>query len=70
MIIWIFPLVVGAGLVLAGYLMDRGGRRSRALEDALVPVRLEPEPERRTKNAGGGRSSDRGCGHGPRGQLA
>lgn len=70
MIIWIFPLMVGAGLVLAGYLMERGGRRSRALEDALVPVTLDPERERRTKIDGGGDKSDRGCGHGPGGQLA
>jgi hypothetical protein len=40
-ILWIFPWMIGASLVLGGYLQVRHGRRLVALEDALVSVRLE-----------------------------
>jgi len=40
-ILWIFPWMIGASLVLGGYLHFRHGRQLAALEDALVSVRLE-----------------------------
>ena len=41
MILWIFPWMIGASLVLGGYLQYRHGHHLVALEDALVSVRLE-----------------------------
>jgi hypothetical protein len=40
-ILWIFPWMIGASLVLGGYLRHRHVRRILALEQGLVPVRLE-----------------------------
>ena len=46
MILWIFPWMIGASLVLGGYLQYRHGRHLVALEGALVPVRLKAGLER------------------------
>jgi hypothetical protein len=40
-ILWIFPWMIGASLVLGGYLHYRHSRQLAALEDALVFERLE-----------------------------
>jgi hypothetical protein len=40
-ILWIFPWMIGASLVLGGYLQYRHGQQLVALEDALGSVRLE-----------------------------
>jgi hypothetical protein len=50
-ILWIFPWMIGASLVLAGYLRHRHDQRILALEKRLVPVRLEAGLARRTISA-------------------
>ena len=40
-ILWIFPWMIGASLVLGGYLHYRHGQHLVALEEALVSVPLE-----------------------------
>jgi len=40
-ILWIFPWMIGASLVLGGYLRHRHVQRILALEQGLVPLRFE-----------------------------
>jgi len=40
-ILWIFPWMIGASLVLAGYLRYRHGQRIVAAASRLIPVRVE-----------------------------
>ena len=49
-ILWIFPWMIGASLVVGGYLQYRHGHHLVALEDALGSVRLEAGLGRQATN--------------------
>ncbi|HSO96485.1 MAG TPA: hypothetical protein VLV81_10635 [Acidimicrobiia bacterium] len=48
MILWIFPAVIGASLVLAGYLRYRLDKQFLDVAGKLIPARVEARSGRQT----------------------